>query len=35
VRPANCALDSSRARALLGTRPRGVLEYAAAARARA
>jgi dTDP-4-dehydrorhamnose reductase len=30
VRPANCALDSSRARALLRTRLRGVLEYAAA-----
>jgi dTDP-4-dehydrorhamnose reductase len=29
VRPANCALDSSRARALLRTPPRGVLEYAA------
>jgi dTDP-4-dehydrorhamnose reductase len=29
VRPANCALDSSRALALLRTRPRGVLEYAA------
>jgi dTDP-4-dehydrorhamnose reductase len=29
VRPANCALDSSRARALLRTRLRGVLEYAA------
>jgi dTDP-4-dehydrorhamnose reductase len=27
VRPANCALDSSRARALLRTRLRGVLEY--------
>jgi dTDP-4-dehydrorhamnose reductase len=34
VRPANCALDSSRARALLGTRLRGVLEYAAAGSAR-
>jgi dTDP-4-dehydrorhamnose reductase len=31
VRPANCALDSSRARALLRTRLRGVLEYAAGA----
>jgi dTDP-4-dehydrorhamnose reductase len=31
VRPANCALDSSRARARLRTRLRGVLEYAAAA----
>jgi dTDP-4-dehydrorhamnose reductase len=30
VRPANCALDSSRARALLRTRLRGVLEYVAA-----
>jgi dTDP-4-dehydrorhamnose reductase len=30
VRPANCALDSSRARALLRTRLRGVVEYAAA-----
>ena len=29
VRPANCALDSSRARALLRTPPRGVLEYVA------
>jgi dTDP-4-dehydrorhamnose reductase len=31
VRPANCALDSSRARALLRTRLRGVLEFAAGA----
>jgi dTDP-4-dehydrorhamnose reductase len=31
VRPANCALDSSRARALLRIRLRGVLEYAAGA----
>jgi dTDP-4-dehydrorhamnose reductase len=31
VRPANCALDSSRARALLCTTLRGVLEYAGAA----
>jgi dTDP-4-dehydrorhamnose reductase len=31
VRPANCALDSSRARAVLRTRLRGVLEYAAGA----
>jgi dTDP-4-dehydrorhamnose reductase len=31
VRPANCALDSSRARALLRTRLRGVQEWAAAA----
>jgi dTDP-4-dehydrorhamnose reductase len=31
VRPANCALDSSRARAMLRTRLRGVLEYAAGA----
>jgi dTDP-4-dehydrorhamnose reductase len=30
-RPANCALDSSRARRLLQTRLRGVFEYAAAA----
>ena len=31
VRPANCALDSSRARGLLRTRLRGVREWAAAA----
>jgi dTDP-4-dehydrorhamnose reductase len=31
VRPANCALDSSRARALLRTRLRGVLEFAGGA----
>ena len=35
VRPANCVLDSSRARTLLRTRLRGVLEFAAAARSRA
>jgi dTDP-4-dehydrorhamnose reductase len=35
VRPANCVLDSSRARGLLRTRLRGVLDFAAAARSRA
>lgn len=35
ARPANCALDSSRARALLRTRLSGVLEYAAGRRAAA
>jgi hypothetical protein len=34
VRPANCALDSSRARSLLETRLRGLVEYAAAASGR-
>jgi dTDP-4-dehydrorhamnose reductase len=34
ARPANCALDSSRARSLLETRLRGVFEYAAAGSAR-